>query len=111
MRRRLSTCRWCQAPIRWTITEKGHHLPIDPHPVTDGNLILDRSVAGPRVRAIRPGDKVGPTQLRWVAHAVTCTSRQAARARDRYAPHAIPATLGEQLEMPMMPAADDRRRR
>ena len=104
IRRRLSTCKWCCAPVRWVITDKGHHLAIDSHPVSDGNLIMtigkwDR----PQVHIVRPGEDLPPGQLLWIAHSATCPSRQAARTRDRYAPHAVPPTIGEQLRMPPPP--------
>ena len=33
-------CRSCRRPILWAETEKGRRIPIDPQPVTDGNIVL-----------------------------------------------------------------------
>jgi len=33
-------CRSCGRPIRWTETEKGKRMPVDPEPVRGGNLKL-----------------------------------------------------------------------
>jgi hypothetical protein len=103
MRKRLSTCKWCAAPIRWAMTPKDRHLAVDPHPVTDGNLDLsidDRGYA--RVRVIKADDRWPPNAPRWVAHWVTCPSPQAIRARSQYQkmrerPQPDP---GQQLEIP-----------
>ena len=38
-----SRCSSCGASIRWARTEKGKAIPVDPEPVTDGNLIVDEA--------------------------------------------------------------------
>lgn len=35
-------CRSCRKPILWAETEKGRRIPIDPDPVSDGNVVLQR---------------------------------------------------------------------
>jgi len=107
MRRRLSTCKWCAAPIRWAFTSQDRHLPIDAHPVADGNLVLTMDDGGyAHVRALRRGE-IPPQQL-WIAHSVTCPSRQAIRARDRYRRQrrSFPPMLGAQ-QLEIAPPPDD----
>lgn len=36
----LTTCRSCNAPIRWATTERERSIPIDPDPRPDGNIEL-----------------------------------------------------------------------
>lgn len=41
----MSTCRSCQAPIRWATTARGKAMPLDPRPTSDGNVVLDNQGA------------------------------------------------------------------
>jgi len=113
MRRRLSTCKWCAAPIRWAFTPRGQHLAIDPHPVEDGNLVLTVDNSGyMHVRAVKAGEDPAPTRL-YIAHSVTCPSLVATRARDRYCRRAhrrLPPTLGAQQQQLDIPPEPDPRR-
>lgn len=36
----MSPCKKCGKPMRWVDTATGSHLPIDPDPVPDGNIML-----------------------------------------------------------------------
>ena len=69
-------CASCKAPIRWAITAGGHPMPIDPNPVTDGNLRLEHGRGGghagmPRVTVVPPAQRVDGEWL-YVAHFRTC---------------------------------------
>lgn len=35
-------CKTCKQVIAWALTEKHKPIPIDPEPVPDGNLVLER---------------------------------------------------------------------
>ena len=67
-------CSSCKAPIRWAVTAGGHPMPIDPDPVTDGNLRLESEHADegmPRVVVVPPSQRVDGEWL-YVAHFRTC---------------------------------------
>ena len=67
-------CRSCKQEIRWAVTAGGHPMPIDPAPVTDGNLRLDagdRAEGMPRVVVVPPSQRVDGEWL-YVAHFRTC---------------------------------------
>lgn len=40
--RRGARCRSCRAPILWAVTADGESMPVDPHPATNGNVLLTR---------------------------------------------------------------------
>lgn len=37
----MSRCRSCNAPVMWTVLPTGRRMPVDPHPVEDGNVKVD----------------------------------------------------------------------
>lgn len=109
-------CRSCQAPIWFGLTEKGRRMPMDPAPVEDGNVVVDRmeqvmdQLAGadesgpgqalPHIRVLARGETVDPATPRYVSHFVTCpaaqrfrraktTTRAAATPAERGAPSAV----------------------
>jgi hypothetical protein len=71
-------CRSCHAPIRWVITAaNGKRMPLDPEPVADGNMWVERIENGlPVMEVALSGDGV-PTNVpfRYVSHFVTCEHR------------------------------------
>lgn len=42
-------CRSCGAPVVWAHTENGQRIPVDPQPITGGNLLLVGLTDPPRV--------------------------------------------------------------
>jgi hypothetical protein len=62
-------CRACEAPIMFTLTEKGRMLPVNVAPVKDGtgNLRLEHRQAGPPLSfVVKPGEGTH------VSHFATC---------------------------------------
>lgn len=86
-------CKSCQAPIRWGRTEKGKGVPLDPEPVSDGNLLLDpdagmvlvggNPVAELPVRHLRRGEDPGPDATRYRSHFATCPDADDWRGQGR----------------------------
>jgi hypothetical protein len=77
-------CRSCHAPIRWVITAaNGKRMPLDPDPVSDGNMWVDHIEAGlPVMEVALSGDGVpANVPLRYVSHFVTCPDRESWRTR------------------------------
>lgn len=81
-------CRSCNAAIWFGLTAKGRRMPLDPQPVDDGNVVIERvdavigmnaGVALPRVRVLRTDDIVGRDTPRYVSHFVTCPEAQSHR--------------------------------
>jgi hypothetical protein len=54
-------CRSCGQEIEWAKTDRGRWMPIDPTPVSGGNLTIDRSSWPPVATVITPGE--GSRQL------------------------------------------------
>lgn len=85
-------CKSCHAAIWFGLTAKGKRMPLDPAPVEDGNVVIDRdgevlaSLADltllPRVRVLRKGEAVDDVP-RYVAHFVTCPTAERHRREDR----------------------------
>lgn len=73
-----TTCRHCALPIRWALTTTGKHIPLDPHPVEDGNVWIDRFEAGVPVVAVELTGDVIPVSvpLRYISHLVTCDAEE-----------------------------------
>jgi hypothetical protein len=71
----VSVCRSCGAEIRWSITETGKRIPLDPDPSPTGNIRLDFTTA----HVLRADDDYqGP---RYVSHFATCPNASAHRRR------------------------------
>lgn len=77
----VARCSACHAVIWFGLTAKGKRMPLDPTPVDDGNVVIERvdavigtnaEVALPRVRVLRKDDVVGRDTPRYVAHFVRC---------------------------------------
>lgn len=73
----MTTCRSCQAPIRWALTSKGRRIPLDPTPSPAGNLAFDltEEEGASFVRVVPVGSR--PTL--YTSHFATCP--QAAQHR------------------------------
>jgi len=66
-------CRSCKAPIIWVKTEKGLRMPVDPEPVSNGNLLLrQRLYHIPLALYISKANKPSPEEKRYVSHFATC---------------------------------------
>jgi hypothetical protein len=92
-------CRSCGAPIWFGLTAKGRKMPMDPTPVEDGNVVMDRleqvmdQIAGagpdgpgqalPHVRVLAKGEAVDPDVPRYVSHFATCPASERHRRQDR----------------------------
>lgn len=70
---RVDTCRSCQAPIIWAITERARHIPIDADPAADGGTIqlVYRGPSQEPLANILKVNKLGVQNLR-VAHFASC---------------------------------------
>ena len=65
-------CRSCRRPILWAETEKGRRIPIDPQPVTDGNIVLhERHLHQAQLAIVRLSIPTG-TDIRYKSHFATC---------------------------------------
>lgn len=79
-----AACRWCGARIVWVETTKGHSMPLDPEPASDGNVVLIRRDEHDRVavaKVLANGASV-PDVPAFHAHFATCP-QAAKRARRR----------------------------
>lgn len=75
----MSKCRACPAPVWWVKTEaSGKPMPLDPHPVADGNVIVVSApgVRTPIVRVLKKGEDPPAEILRYVSHFATCPARK-----------------------------------
>lgn len=91
-------CHSCGVPIRFGLTAKGKRMPMDPTPVEDGNVVMDRleqvmdqlaagdqfspGQALPHVRVLAKGEVVDPDVPRYVSHFSTCTAPKRHRRED-----------------------------
>jgi len=74
-------CRSCKKPIMWAVTEKGHRIPIDPEPCTDGNILLRaRGHFVPPLAIVRFAIPVEET-ARFKSHFATCPQSSSWRKR------------------------------
>lgn len=69
-----SSCRSCQRPVVWAVSEAGKNIPIDPEPKPTGNLVLLTSMRDGRIYIqARAFDAEQDADLqRYVSHFVTC---------------------------------------
>jgi hypothetical protein len=67
----LGSCRSCDAPIEWAVTNNGRRIPLDVAPGDRPNIVIDAGVA----YAVPPG-KGDRT-----SHFVTCPNADAHRRR------------------------------
>jgi hypothetical protein len=76
-------CRSCNAPIIWTVTERGKAMPVDAEPAEGGNLAIDWDIPGQlrvRSRVVKPHLAFGRKDLHR-SHFVLCPD--AAKWRQR----------------------------
>ena len=73
----ISACRSCGAPIRWVRTTYGRLVPIDPDPVSNGNIVI-QPISG-TADYVRKGAYIDQTWDRYVSHFVTCPDADAWR--------------------------------
>jgi hypothetical protein len=69
-----ATCRSCRAPIWWCRTPTGRSIPVDPEPVSQGNLVVGErtAYAGRAARVLRSGEEPAEGETRHVSHFATC---------------------------------------
>lgn len=81
----MTACRSCHASVLWAVTEAGKRIPLDPTPITGGNVILtgeqDPETGSPIVRVVGSTMELGedPARARYVSHFVTCPNADAHR--------------------------------
>jgi hypothetical protein len=76
----MASCRSCGAEIRWALTERGKHMPIDPAPVSDGNLVLVFINGDWEVRHATADDRKLKREL-YKSHFSTCPDAAQHRSR------------------------------
>lgn len=84
MPRNTGTCRGCQGPMLWALTDKGKGIPLDPDSVPDGNLVAAGEPAADGrmvVRYIRKGEELPEGTLRFKSHFATCPNAEQFRSR------------------------------
>ena len=77
-------CRTCGHPIVWVITDaNGRRMPLDPEPVADGNVWVDRIEGGSRVVMVALHADAVPRSiaLRYQSHFVSCKDANEWRRR------------------------------
>lgn len=71
----MAVCSKCNKPVTWVYTESGRKMPLDPLPVSDGNIVYAGD--GPdRVRVLKKedeGDLFLARLQRYKSHFATCT--------------------------------------
>lgn len=70
-------CSACDQPLLIAVTNKGRHLPVDPDPIDDGHLILERIQFSPNrlvVHAHRTDEIIPDGTLRYRPHYDSCPS-------------------------------------
>lgn len=80
------TCRSCQAPIVWAVSEAGNPIPIDPTPQDGGNLILEertRQDGRGTYTVARLRDPLFDSSTCHVSHFVTCPNAAHRRGKKR----------------------------
>lgn len=103
----LGRCRGCGRPVRWSTTEAGNAMPLDPEPDDTGNVVA-RLGGGPgwwsRIpNADRPQRD---TERRFMPHVATCPNPPLRPAPPRppapaQAPQAPPPEAHAQLTLPL----------
>lgn len=89
----MAECKSCHAAIRWGRTTQGKGVPLDPEPVSDGNLVLDTEVGMTLVdgdplselpvRHLRRGEQAPVGVPRYRSHFVTCPDADSWRGQGR----------------------------
>ena len=58
------TCRSCNAPIIWAVTERGRDMPVNAEPSPDGSIqLLEHESSTPLARVLKVADRFGKTNL------------------------------------------------
>lgn len=77
----LSHCTSCDAEVRWVVMPSGALMPVDPHPVVDGTIVITTDTVGtlagntwPRAIVTKRGqpDLFDGDQPRYTSHFATC---------------------------------------
>jgi hypothetical protein len=77
----LDRCQGCNEPIRWVVTVYGKHMPLNPDPTPDGNVVYTHENEEGPVKVLTKAEVMGPaTRYRYKAHFATCVE---ARRRAR----------------------------
>lgn len=81
----VTSCNWCGAPIRWTVTAAAKRLAVNAAPDDDGNTAVYSDATGRlRSRALtaeRPS--LEHSEWRAMPHAATCTQPRPRRVSSR----------------------------
>ena len=74
-----SRCRDCGKPMWWALTEKNRHMPLDPLPTEDGNVVIiataSRFDSTPIAHVLTNLDRLQRTyenKPKYVMHRATC---------------------------------------
>lgn len=87
---KLGTCEYCGRAIRWVVTRKAKRMPLDPAPVTDGTVVIERDLDGSvYARVLRSGEAT--ILERFNAHFASCNT--ARRCASDSLPRAIERTF------------------
>lgn len=78
----MSTCRSCNAEIRWERTAAGKRIPLDPEPVPDGNLFIGGDGLVRSYHGLPLGVGLEDEPARYVTHFATCPNSAEHRRRD-----------------------------
>jgi len=79
----LARCGSCRAEIRWVTTQNHAHMPIDPDPTPDGNVIPipQGEDVEPLARVLRKDEEPPPGTKRFTTHWETCPTAAKHRRR------------------------------
>jgi hypothetical protein len=59
------TCRSCNAPIIWAVTDRGRDMPVNAEPSADGSVqLVGREGQAPLAKVLKVADRFGKTNLR-----------------------------------------------
>lgn len=78
----MSTCRSCDAEIRWGMTTKGKLMPVDAAPAEDGNVVFTGRMrrtpqgAAPEVQVLTQAGLLGDDRERYMPHHASCPHRE-----------------------------------
>ena len=77
---KIDACRSCGAKIIWTITAKGHRMPVDAERVNGGNIALAPDPSGTPTSLVLHLQK-GQTTTAYRSHFVSCPPADQHRKR------------------------------
>jgi len=79
----VASCRSCDAPVDWALTEAGRRMPVDAGERPDGNLAVSGHGRMMRARALKDGEQPAEGERRTVSHYATCPDSDKWRDRGR----------------------------